>query len=151
MMETGNIKRPSYLPLLNTIAIHERNSGVSLKAWADKTPNKDLRTCLNIVAARETSHYEIFKRRINELGFSLQEEEEPGHEERLIVRGSDLPDREKIRRIRKVVMTADYRSAVSDDTTDELTQSLLKWFADEEADSAGRLVEAYDMVENEMG
>lgn len=140
---------PDYLPLLNTIAIHERNAGISLKAWADNTPNPELLACLLLVAARETSHYEVFKRRIEELGYALEEEEEPGYEERLRVRGSRMSDAEKVRwlRSRQPVIMVDYETAVSDEGIDPLTRSLLRWFADEEADSASRLDEAYGRVE----
>ena len=148
-MDSEEMTRPDYLPLLNTIAIHERNAGVSLRAWADETSNRELRACLSLVAARETSHYEVFKRRIEELGYALEEEEEPGHEERLRVRGSGMSDAEKVRwlRSRQPVIMVDYRAAVSDEGIDSLTRSLLGWFADEEADSSRRLAEAYGRVE----
>ncbi len=148
-MDLEGKPRPDYLPLLNTIAIHERNAGVSLRAWADKTPNPELRACLSLVAARETGHYEVFKRRIEELGYAMEEEEEPGHEERLRVRGSDMSDAEKVRwlRSRRPVIMVDYETAASEEGIDPLTRSLLRWFADEEADSSRRLAEAYGRVE----
>ena len=155
-MDFDQKSRPDYLPLLNTLAIHERNSGVSLKAWADKTPSPELRACLSLVAARETSHYEVFARRIEELGYALEEEKEAGHEERLRVRGSDMSDIEKARwpSPRQPIIKPDYKeffitleTAVSDEGTDPLTRSLLRWFADEEADSANLLAEAYGQVE----
>ncbi len=86
-----------YVELLNTICLAEGRAGVYLKAWAEKTAAPELKTCLARVAARETSHYEVFKRRIEELGYSVQEQEDPGFRERLDVLGSDMADLEKIR------------------------------------------------------
>lgn len=150
-MDMEENPRTDYLPLLNTIAIHERNAGVSLGAWADKTPDPGLRACLSLVAARETSHYKVFKRRIEEMGYSLEEEEEPGHEERLRVRGSGISDAEKVRwlRSRQPAIMVDYKAAVSDEGIDPLTRSLLRWFADEEADSSRKLAEVYGRVETQ--
>ena len=152
-MDLEEQARPEYLPMLNTIAIHERNAGISLKAWADMTANPDLRACLELVAARETSHYEVFKRRMEELGYGLEEEEEPGHDDRLQLRGSGMSDVEKVRRLklRQPVIMVDYKTAVTDEAIDPLTRSLLRWFADEEADSASRLAEAYGGIEAQAG
>ena len=46
---------PHYLELLNTIASGERRAGVYLQAWADITPDAELRACLSMVADREES------------------------------------------------------------------------------------------------
>src|SRR5919205_1238452 len=70
-----------YLELLNDIASGERRAGVFLQAWADTTPDPELRACLSIVANRETSHYDIFKRRIEELGYSWTDSQDPDFEE----------------------------------------------------------------------
>ena len=50
-----------------------------------------------MVANRETSHYHIFKRRIEELGYSWTDNQDPDFEERLKVSSSNMPDAEKIR------------------------------------------------------
>ena len=63
-MSTENEAPPHYMELLNIIALGERRADVYLKEWAGKTPDTELRSCLSLVAARETSHYDIFKRRI---------------------------------------------------------------------------------------
>jgi Mn-containing catalase len=86
-----------YLELLNNIASGERRAGVFLQAWADTTPDPELRACLSMVANRETSHYHIFNRRIAELGYSWTDNQDSDFEERLKVSGSDIPDAEKIR------------------------------------------------------
>ena len=96
-MTTSQTTALPYLELLNTIASGERRAGVFLQAWADTTPDPELRACLAMVANRETSHYQIFKRRIEELGFTWTDTHEPDFDARLQVSGSLMPDVEKIR------------------------------------------------------
>jgi len=155
-MATAQQDRPHYLELLNEIAPGERRAGVFLKAWADKTPDPDLKATLNLVARRETSHYHIFKRRIEELGSTLEEQEDPSFHERLLVNCSDMPDVEKIRygqarqRQRQGPSRADrINAAIADETVDPLTRSLLRWFSDVEADSGTLLRKVYARIEAE--
>jgi Mn-containing catalase len=144
-----------YLELLTTICLAEGRAGTYLKSWADKTAAPELKACLALVAARETSHYEVFERRIEELGYTVQEQEDPGFQERLRVLGSEMADSEKIRWQRgsqqrqqqRPTLRERYEAAIADETIDPLTRSLLRWFADEEADSRGLLAEAYASVE----
>jgi len=144
--------------LLNTICLAEGRAGTYLKAWADKTATPELKACLALVAARETSHYEVFKRRIEELGDTVQEQEDPDFQERLRVLGSDMADIEKIRwqrasqqRQQRPTLRERYEAAITDETIDPLTCSLLRWFADEEADSRRLLAEAYASLEAKIG
>ena len=95
-MSTRKESEPHYLPLLNDIASGERRAGIYLQAWADTTPDQELKACLSMVADRETSHYQIFKRRISELGYTWEDNEDAGFEERLRVSGSDMTDMAKI-------------------------------------------------------
>ena len=96
-MATHQTTAPHYLELLDNIASGERRAGVFLQAWADTTPDPELRACLSMVAHRETSHYHIFKRRIAELGYLWTDIQDPNFEERLKVSGSAMSDVEKIR------------------------------------------------------
>src|SRR5262245_52802656 len=96
-MATHNTTALHYLELLNTIASGERRAGVFLQAWADTTPDPELCACLSMVANRETSHYHVFKRRIEELGYTWTDTQDPDFDERLQVSGSDMPDAENIR------------------------------------------------------
>ena len=84
-MATHHTTELHYLELLNTIASGERRAGVFLQAWADKTPDPELRACLSMVANRETSHYQIFKRRIEELGYPWTDNQDPDFDECLKV------------------------------------------------------------------
>lgn len=149
---------PHYLELLNTIASGERRAGVYLQVWADTTPDPELHACLALVARRETSHYQVFKRRIEELGYAWTDTHDPDFDERLKVSGSTLPDVEKIRwgqakqaQRQGPTIRDRYEAAIADDTVDPLTRSLLRWFADVEADSGARLQAIYDRIEAQAG
>ena len=157
-MATHNKTALHYLELLNTIASGERRAGVFLHAWADTTPDPELRACLSMVANRETSHYHVFKRRIEELGYPWTDNQDPDFEERLKVSGSDMLDGEKIRwgKARQAqrqgpTIRERYEAAIADETVDPLTRSLLRWFSDVEADSGTRLRAIYDRLEAHVG
>ena len=157
-MATDNTVTLPYLELLNTIASGERRAGVFLQAWADTTPDLELRACLCMVASRETSHYHIFKRRIAELGYSWTDIPDPDFAERLQVSGSALPDVEKIRwgkakqaQRQGPTIRDRYEAAIADATVDPLTRSLLRWFAEVEADSGARLRAIYERLEAQAG
>jgi rubrerythrin len=158
VMATHHTTACHYLELLNNIASGERRAGVFLQAWADTTPDPELRACLSIVAHRETSHYHVFKRRIAELGYPWTDTQDPDFEERLQVSGSAMLDVEKIRwgRARQAqrrgpTIRERYEAAIADETVDPLTRSLLRWFADVEADSGTRLRALYDRIEAQAG
>jgi hypothetical protein len=95
--------KPPYLGLLNKISIAERNAGRYLKAWADVTPDPDLRRALSLVAARETTHGDVFRQRIERLGFSLLDQDDDAElAERLRVLGDPArSDAEKVRSRRR--------------------------------------------------
>jgi hypothetical protein len=75
--------KPSYLGLLNAISLAETHAGVYLRAWADATSDEDLAGTLRLVAARETSHGDLFCRRLCELGHELRHKPDPKAAERL--------------------------------------------------------------------
>ena len=153
-MATGNVTDLHYLELLNDIASGEKRAGIHLAAWARKTRDPELKSCLSLVADRETSHHNIFKRRISELGYNWEENVAPDFDERLRVSSSDMPDIEKIRwgnaqqALRQgPTIRERYEAAIEDETVDPLTRSLLRWFSDVEADSGTLLRTIYDRVE----
>src|SRR5262249_47044488 len=103
-MSTDHAAKPPYLGLLNAIAIAERNAGVYLRTWADTTPDPELGRALGLVAAREATHGEVFRQRIERLGFSLLDKDDPKVAERLRVYGDPaLSDAEKIAAFRRSV------------------------------------------------
>ena len=147
--------KPQYIDLLNDIRLQENRAGVYLEAWANKTANKDLKECLSFVAAREYSHGDIFERRVKELGFANQEVEDPEFDEKVRVVQSDISDAEKIAWLKEARLRQPapsvrerYEAAMEDDSVDELTRSLLRWFTDVENDSVVRMGEVYSQIEN---
>ena len=157
-MATDKETELHYFQLLNDIASGERQHGIYIQAWADKTQDHELKACLSMVADREISHHQIFKRRISELGYSWKDNEDPELEERLEMNGSDMPDVEKARfaiakgaqrpspTIREMT-----QAAMADETVDSLTRSLLHWFEDVESDSNSRLKQSYARIEASVG
>jgi len=111
-----------------------------------------------MVAQRETSHYHIFKRRITELGYAWTDIPDPDFAERLKVSGATLSDVEKIRwgKARQAqrqgpTIRDRYEAAIADASVDPLTRSLLRWFAEVEADSGARLRAIYERLEAQAG
>lgn len=89
-------EKPTYLGLLNTIAVVETRAHAYLTAWADVTPDPGVRTVLRTVAAREGEHGMSFAKRVNELGFNVRENDDPTFETRMEIARSDRSDLEKI-------------------------------------------------------
>ena len=157
-MTTGKVPKPHYLELLNSVARAEEVAGVLLSAWAEEATDPELRDRLSLVAARETSHYHVFTRRIQELGYSLNTGEEPQVAELLEINGCGMGDIEKMRRLKawerglqSPTLEERYVAAISDETVDPLTRSLLRWFTDEEADSTQSLTEVYGRMGAQSG
>ena len=146
--------KPKYVDLLNDIRLQENRAGVYLEAWANKTGNKDLKECLSFVAAREYSHGDIFERRVKELGFASVEIEDPEFEEKVRVVSSDISDAEKIAWLKESRLRMPtpsvrerYEAATVDESVDELTRSLLRWFTDVENDSVVSMNKVYSEIE----
>ncbi len=146
--------KPEYVELLNTIRLQEYGAGIYLQAWADKTSHTGLKHCLSFVAEREISHGDIMERRIRELGYQPEGTEDPKFKERMEILGSDMPDAEKIQCIKdaaqkqpKPTVRERYVAAAHDPKVDQLTRSLLGWFADVEADSGAMMAETYKTVD----
>ena len=146
--------KPEYVDLLNDIRLQENRAGVYLEAWANKTGNKDLKECLSFVAAREYSHGDIFERRVKELGFANVEIEDPEFEEKVRVVSSDISDAEKIAWLKESRLRMPtpsvrerYEAATVDESVDELTRSLLRWFTDVENDSVVSMNKVYAEIE----
>ncbi len=89
-------EKPTYLGLLNAIALAEGEACEYLTAWAGVTPDPAVRSVLKTVAAREGEHAASFAKRINELGFDVRAKEDPKAEERLEIARSSRPDLEKL-------------------------------------------------------
>ena len=92
--------KPSYLGLLNAIAIGESRAHAYLNAWIQVTDDPDVCATLITVAAREGEHGMSFAKRINELGYQVREKEDPEFAKRMAVASSttrtDLEKMEKL-------------------------------------------------------
>ena len=64
--------KPSYLGLLNAIAVAETRACEYLTAWIAVTPSPEVAAVLRRVAAREGEHGMTFAKRIDELGFQVR-------------------------------------------------------------------------------
>jgi hypothetical protein len=115
---------------------------------------------LGLVAARETTHGEVFRQRIERLGFALHDRDDPALAERLgVYRDPRLTDADKIRAFRR---TPEGEAAVDeffasidaqtvDESVDALTRDTLRWYVHEERDSRELLRAAYARVEATLG
>ena len=153
MTETTTTK-PPYLGLLNAISLGESEAGVYLEAWANATNDEELASCLRFVAARETSHGELFCRRLNELGYSLRQKPDPKAAGRLArYANPKVSDCEKVGPEREEAgdTFADIRQGIASGVYDTMTCNMLQWYINEEADSGQRLREAYAKVRAKAG
>ena len=90
-------EKPSYLDMLNSIYMGEQRGYEYLSAWADVTPDPDVRAVLRTIALREGEHALAFAKRINELGYEAHDDGPSAefHRKFAIVT-SDRPDLEKM-------------------------------------------------------
>lgn len=148
-------EKPRYLGLLNAISLAESHAGVYLRAWADATSDPDLECTLRLVAARESSHGDVFCRRLAELGYELRQKNEPGSEERIARFGNPkIGDLEKIGRARNETERdpfGEIEQKIRDGFYDPMTANLLTWYMAEERDSTTRLREAFARVRAKSG
>lgn len=90
------MKKPSYLGLLNAVAIGEGEAAEYLRAWAAVTRDDDVRRALHTVIAREAEHSAAFAKRIDELGFSVLSKPNPDHAKRVRLAKSSKSDLDKL-------------------------------------------------------
>ena len=136
--------KPSYLGLLNSIAVGEADGEELFCAWASVTPDPDVKAVLEAVMIREGEHAKSFAKRINELGFSVRPREAPDHAARMaIARSTSLADCEKFEQLRVGVAPKDgtdvFARFMDDQTIDVQTGQLMGRYIAEERDSNRRL------------
>lgn len=147
-------QKPTYLGLLNAIAVGEGRGHALLSAWQDATSDAGLAEVLNVVAIREQEHSAAFTKRLCELGFSVREKPSDQFDENLRLAASDASDVEKFRHLlgyepdgpdqkkpKKPKEPKDdpLANLFSDRTIDPQTGALLGRFVAEERDSERRL------------
>lgn len=150
MIDAGNMMttEPSYLSTLNAIVNGERRGNKFLAAWSQNTLRPDLKRILHTVALRDAEHAATFEKRIDELGFDLQETSDPGFENDMAIALSAMDDIEKFER--SGIGQNDDNDAqdrllmlLADKSIDPRTAELLGRFIAEERDSGRILRQAY--------
>lgn len=150
--------KPSYLKLLNTIAVNEKKGEIFLSAWADSTEDEELAAALRFVAIREGEHAWAFTKRMCELGYAVAEDEAfnvfKDFDALLDCVCSEASDADKVRYI-NAAQGGDgndpFGRFFEDTTIDPDTGALLGRYIAEERDSGRRLQAAYDAVLEKAG
>jgi hypothetical protein len=143
--------KPSYLGLLNAIAVAEARAHEYLVVWADATPSADVRQVLLTVAAREGEHGMSFAKRINELGYEVRCKEDANHQKAMDLVRSDRSDLKKMEKLKlNTLDTGDqpdiFDGIFKDHSIDIRTGELLGRYIAEERDTARLLRSCYEQL-----
>jgi hypothetical protein len=148
--------KPSYLGLLNAVALGEAAAHCYLEAWIEVTDHDGVRATLQTVSAREGEHGMAFAKRINELGYTLKQKDDPGQAKRMKLAASDMTDLEKMEAFGLGRLdTGDkpdiFDGFFKDHTIDIQTGALLGRYIAEERDSGRLLRSCYEQLCAEAG
>ena len=141
--------KPSYLGLLNVIAVNEANAHRYLNVWIDTTSDPEVKAVLQTVAWREGEHGMSFAKRVNELGYEVRPRDDLNISERVDLAGSDLSDLEKMERFglhRLDEVLCAFDDVFKDHSLDIETGELLGRYIAEEFDSSRLLRCCYDQL-----
>ncbi len=144
--------KPSYLGLLNAVALAEGEAEKYLCAWAHVTPSDDVREVLLTVARREGEHAASFAKRINEFGYEVRQKDDGGRlEKAMALVTSKRSDLEKMKALKLHRLDTSDRPDVFDDffkdhTIDIQTGALLGRYIAEERDSGRLLRSCYEQL-----
>jgi rubrerythrin len=127
--------KPSYLGLLNALALGESRAHQYFSAWIDKTPDPDVKAVLTTVCWREGEHGMIFAKRLDELGYSVLDRPDPRAEEAMCIASSDMTDLEKFEKLGLATSEDTFASLFNDTTIDPRTGELLGRYISEERDT----------------
>ena len=142
---------PSYVKVLNAIAVGERRGRALFDAWASATCDADLKRTLATVAIREGEHAAAFTKRLCELGYEVRERPAGDFAERLAKLRSNASDVDKFEAVfgyGRERTDNGLGSIFADTTIDPATGALLGRFIAEERDSRRRLEAAYAKLKN---
>jgi hypothetical protein len=144
--------KPSYLGLLNAIAVGEAEAHCYLSAWIETTTNADVCAVLSTVAAREGEHGMSFAKRIDELGYTVRpRKDDGGFEKRLAIARSSRSDLEKMEKLGFADLDTKgkpdfFDTVFTDHSIDIATGALLGRYIAEERDSARQLSGCYEAL-----
>ena len=141
--------KPSYLKVLNAIAVGEARGHALFDAWAKATHDAELADTLNMVAIRECEHAAVFTKRLCELGYSVREKPAADFEARLQKLQSEASDTEKFESVfgyGRERGDEGLGGIFADTTIDPITGKLLGRFIAEERDTRRRLEAQYARI-----
>jgi hypothetical protein len=142
--------QPTYLGLLNAIALAEARAHCYFEAWSAVTPNPAVKEVLQTVSWREGEHGMAFAKRINELGYELRDKDDPASERAMEIASSARPDIEKFQELRLTRLNEDiltyFDSVFADHTIDVQTGALLGRYIAEEHDTGRLLRSCYEAL-----
>ena len=145
-------EKPSYLGLLNAVALGEKRAGEYLNCWASVTTNPDVCKVIHTVALREAEHGLAFEKRVDELGFALVDRPDPEQESKMAIASSTtLTDREKFEKLglgrRQVEGKADiFDRFFENKDLDPTTGGLLGRYIAEERDTGRKFAACYEAL-----
>jgi len=146
-------KKPSYLGLLNAIALGEGRAHQYLSCWAAKTTDPDVKKVLQTVAIREGEHSHAFTKRLCELGYGVLDRPDPSLEKNLAIANADCSDLEKFEALGfgKREERDPFTSVFDDLSIDIRTGELLGRYIAEERDSGRLLRGCYQALRERAG
>lgn len=129
--------KPSYLGLLNAIALGEGRAHQFLSCWAAKTTDPDVKKVLQTVAIREGEHSHAFTKRLCELGYGVQDRPDASFAKNMEIANADCSDLEKFEALGYGKPPGpDFLKAIFEDKTIDIqTGALLGRYIAEERDS----------------
>ncbi|HTO06072.1 MAG TPA: hypothetical protein VMR86_03370 [Myxococcota bacterium] len=151
----GTAKKPSYLGLLNAIALGEGRAHQYLSCWAAKTPDADVKKVIATVAIREGEHSHAFTKRLCELGFTVQDRPDPQFEKNMAIANADCSDLEKFEALgfggEGRNSRDPFKGVFDDESIDIKTGELLGRYVAEERDSGRMLRACYNVLRERAG
>jgi rubrerythrin len=139
--------KPSYIKLLNGIAVAEHGGHAYLSAWAETTKNAQLATVLSFVAVREAEHHHAFRKRLVELGYDVRfPADDSAAAADVAMARSRSTDLTKWKHFKLGTRHDNdiFDDMFHDKTIDPITGGLLGRFIAEERDSVRRFAECYE-------
>jgi hypothetical protein len=149
LRDTGAMSKPSYLGLLNAVAVAETAAEPIFTTWADTTKDKKLAKALRFVGMREGEHGKAFAKRMLELGYEVRQPSTAGASESVAIAGSTKTDLQKFRALKLgngPAATDVFDGMFADKNIDPVTGGLLGRYIAEERDSARLLAAEHDRL-----
>src|SRR3954451_12381489 len=149
-------EKPSFLGLLNALALAESEAHCYLEEWIAVTDHDGVRATLQKVSAREGEHGMTFAKRINELGYTVKPKDDPGAAKRMDIARSSMSDLEKMEAFGLGRLDSGDKPDVfdkffADHSIDPTTGGLLGLYIAEERDSGRILRACYEQLCAEAG